>query len=53
MIGIGDKVRLKSSQTPMTIVKLDDDYVVCEWINDLNDEMKGSFPVHLLEIISS
>ena len=53
MIREGDKVKLKDSQTPMKVVKLDDDYIVCEWINQLGAEMKGSFPIHLLEIISS
>ncbi|MEM9363645.1 MAG: hypothetical protein AAGA43_13485 [Bacteroidota bacterium] len=45
----GNFVRLATGGPKMEITEIvSEEYVSCSWTNGRNDDMSGSFPVHLL-----
>lgn len=39
-LNVGDVVILKSGSVPMTVIRVEEDNVACQWYN----EMEGTFP---------
>ena len=50
MICKGDKVKLKDGTAVMKVTDKSENYAECEWTNARGHQMKGHFPLILLEL---
>ncbi len=48
----GDLVKLATGGPLIKVTRIDDDYVMCSWMNNSGNHMSGSFPKHMLVLVS-